>query len=143
MGAWAATYLVLGVIPRVPAMPLLLAWDRIDLVVHGLATALLSSLAAVWLREGRKTVANWPVPAAALAFGLGVAIEAIQTRLPDRGFELADLGADLAGALVGVGLHALAVRAGAHRLAGAWTVAGGAVATVAVTAYLLFRALVG
>lgn len=143
MWSWAAVYLALGVIPRVPSVPLLPAWERADLLVHALATALLSALAAVWFRESRKTVTNWPVLAAALAFGLGAAIELIQTRLPERGFEVADLAADLVGALIGVGLHALAVRAGTHRLIAATTVAGGAVATVTIGAYLIVQVLVG
>lgn len=141
--SWAAVYLALGVIPRVPNVPLLPTWERADLLAHGLATALLSALAAVWLREGRKTATNWPALATALAFGLGTAIEVIQSRLPERGFEVADLGADLVGALIGVGFHALAVRAGAHRLTAAWTVTGGAVATVTIGAYLLVQSPVG
>jgi VanZ family protein len=140
--SWAAVYLALGVIPRVPSVPLLSAWERADLLVHGLATALLAALAAVWFREGRKTVINWPARAAGLAFGLGAAIELIQTRLPDRGFEMADLGADLVGALIGVGLHVLAVRTGTHRLTAALTVTGGAVATVAIGSYLFVETLV-
>ena len=123
---WVAAYLYIGlatiptsVAPRRP-------WD---LVLHAGTTGLLAALLFEWSRSRieSSTAARFAVVAASI---LGFVVEVGQAIVPHRGFDLADLAADVIGALGAVWLHPrLAARISAPRLAAAIVVAG-AVASV-------------
>lgn len=96
--AWAVCFAYLGLAPRLdlPASRI----DRVDLIGHLLASALLAALLSEWL-TGRPSLRRSTLAGAALAAALGVVIEAIQLLVPQRSAEIADLVADLVGAGAG------------------------------------------
>lgn len=131
---WATAFFYLGVSSS-PPVPEVSAFERIDLVGHAAASALLAILVGEWMLVtkgiGRRAGLGWAVLASA---GLGVAIEVLQSRSPTRSFEVADLAADGVGAVAGVWLYALAAgRVRPDRLS-AGTTALGVLAVVVTVA---------
>lgn len=136
---WAVAYVALGLVEDLPGGESLGLAGWFDGLAHLVATALLAALILVWRRvanPGENQATLWWALVGSLAVGVG--IELLQTRVPGRAFEWADLVADLAGAGLGVAAYVLAARVrGRDRL----IVGGGVAAIVAAGAYILVAVL--
>ena len=100
--AWAACFVYLGVVARVPEPAVIGSSEIVEGLGHLVATLVLAVLVAEWIlgTSGRsRTRAG--AAGAILALGVALALEAVQLLLPDRGVELVDVVLDIAGAAAG------------------------------------------
>ncbi|MCX6374257.1 MAG: VanZ family protein [Actinobacteria bacterium] len=114
--AWAAAIVVFGVLPTQGTVHAVSrGWDDLATVAgHFAAYALLAFVLAVALDDWRLS-RRALLGAAALAVGLGAAIELVQAPLPYRDCQLGDALVDAAGAALGLAVLSVAVRARARR----------------------------
>jgi VanZ family protein len=114
--AWAAAIVVFGVLPTQGAVHALSGgWDDLSTAAgHFAAYALLAFVLAVALDDWRLSPRAL-LGAAAIAVGLGVAIELVQAPLPYRDCQRGDALVDAAGAALGLAAFSVAARARARR----------------------------
>ena len=113
---WAAAIVILGVLPTQGAVHAI-AEGRDNLLTsagHFAAYVVLAFVLAVALDDWRLS-ARAVLGAAALAVGLGVAIELVQAPLPYRDCQLADALVDAAGAALGLAVFSASAGARARQ----------------------------
>jgi len=101
--AWAACFVYLGVVARVPEPALIGSSEIVEGLGHLVATLVLAVLVAEWIYgTARLPRTQAGVAGGIVALGVALALEAVQLLLPARGVEVLDVALDIAGAVAGV-----------------------------------------